>query len=185
MGRTYQDLVPPQLRMLLPLVVYSPSADLLIHMHSAVVKIVALLLLIVQGGVALIPGRTICIPVQRCGTHVQEAPAACDHCESECDSENAESWTGPPLIHVSCGLDSHLTNQCGCHVHLPVPSNEQAPSAPRNGAPELKALTVAQVVELVMRWESQPPRADTHQLHQSDFSISDQVRSLKTTRLLI
>lgn len=154
-------------------------------MPPAVVKLVALLLLFVQGAIALVPGRMICIPVQDCGTHEREAAVACGHCDSVGFTDTAGSHTGHSHGHGPFSLVVHPVDECGCHVHIPLPNDEQLSTNPRCGNPELKTLAVPLVITYVLNWNCNPPRVMAALVHPPDFSASDQVRALETIRLLI
>ncbi len=154
-------------------------------MHPALVKLVAMLLLFVQGVVALAPGQVLCIPVRDCGTHERGIDAECSHCDAApCSTTageplNSEHGYGPysPALHP--------IDECGCHVHVPVPGDEQVPSNPRGENPDLRAFFIPVLIAVVLNWDCETPQEVVPRFHPPDFSASDQVLALKATHLLI
>lgn len=154
-------------------------------MPPTVVKLVAVLLLVVQGLIASAPGRVLCIPLQDCGTHQSGASTSCDHCDSAgCDNQQADQG-GSSHQHGPFHAALHPEDECGCHVHVPVPGDQQVASNQKTGSPEFRALFVPLVVAVVLTWDVDPPAAVKVLFPPPDFSASDQVRALKATRLLI
>lgn len=154
-------------------------------MPPALFKLIAIFLLVVQGVVALASGRVLCIPVQYCVTHETDVPAALAHCGSNActvaggDREDRESERG---LFVS---SSHPDDQCGCHLHVPIPSDEQAPSKPKGDSPDLRTLFFPLVITISLIWVFTPRVQLAPPTQPPDFSTSDQVLALKTTRILI
>lgn len=155
------------------------------QMPTAVVKLVALLLLVVQGAIALAPGRVLCIPVRDCGTHESEVLAACDHCDSHGRSDVSGRSGGLDPKHGPFSTTFHPDDECGCHLHVPVPSEDQVPSNPKGDGPDLRALFFPLVVAVVLAWDFDPPLAVVPRFQPPDFSTCDQVLALKTTRIII
>jgi hypothetical protein len=153
-------------------------------MHPFLVKLVAMLLLIVQGAIATAPGQVLCIPVRDCDTHEHEAGRACGHCDTESCAQIGEESGGVGQNQGTFPAALHPNDDCGCHLHVPVPGDEQVPSSPRGENPDLRMFFVPLVV-LVLNWDCEPPRAVIAHFHPPDFSASDQVLALKATRLLI
>jgi len=154
-------------------------------MSTALVKFVAMLLLFVQGLAAFAPGRVLCIPVQDCGTHEQGGHAACGHCDSDvCDDEAGQDQC-KDHEHGPFTVAMHPDDECGCHIHVPVPESEQVPSTPRGDNSELRHAVVPLVVAFVLVWDFEPALVVVERFKPPDFSVSDQVLALKATRLLI
>lgn len=154
-------------------------------MHPTFVKLVAILLLVVQGLVASSPGQVICIPLQDCGSHQPGLPASCGHCDTaECENEEAEQ-DGLGYRHGSVSAAVHPDDECGCHIHVPIPGDQQVPGPSRSDGAEFKTILVPLALAIVINWEMEPPVTTSVRFHPPDFSASDQVRSLKSTRLLI
>jgi hypothetical protein len=154
-------------------------------MPAAVVKLVAMLLLFVQGLVAFAPGQVLCIPVQDCGTHEQGGPASCGHCDTDwldgaSGEDDCKDHDHGPFTPVT-----HPDEECGCHLHLPVPDNEQPPSSSRGDTFELRSVLVPLWVAFVLTWDLEPVLVVVERFKPPDFSVSDQVLALKSTRLLI
>lgn len=154
-------------------------------MPPAIIKLVAMLLLVVQGLIALAPGRVLCIPVRDCGTHQSEVGAACDHCASHTRLDASSCSDDPGTDHGSFPAAFHPEDECGCHLHVPVPGSEQVPNNAKNDGPDLRTLIVPLVVAIIWVHDANPPLAASPHFRPPDFSVSDQVLSLKSTRLLI
>lgn len=154
-------------------------------MPPAIVKLVAILLLVVQGVIALAPGRVLCIPIRDCGKHESEVLAACDHCESHGSSAVGGGKGGSGQEHGPFSTVFHPQDECGCHLHVPVPDDEQVPSNPKGDGPDSRTFFIHFVVAVVLAWDFDPPVAVAARVQPPDFSTSDQVLALKTTRLLI
>lgn len=151
-------------------------------MPPAIVKLVAVLLLVVQGVMASGPGRVLCIPLGDCGSHDTAVADSCRHCDVHMgrDSgclESSGHERGPYSVAF------HPPDECGCHLHVPLPDNKQVPS--KGDSPDLRAFVVPLLVAVVMAWDFEPPLAAPARVPPPDFSVSDQVLGLKTTRLLI
>lgn len=159
-------------------------------MPTSLVQIVSMLLLIVQGVVALAPGRMLCIPVWDCGTHEQAPEAACAHSDpgscppSACSSFDEERGRFADGRGQSAPLLAPI-DECGCHLHVQVPGHQPVPFTPRDDDHSPKACVVPVVATAVMDWRCDPPSALVACLRPPDFSVSGQVLALKSTRLLI
>lgn len=153
-------------------------------MHPSLVKLVAMLLLFVQGAITTAPGQVLCIPIRDCDTHEHEAEVACDHCDTTACAQIGEEPGGVDQKQRLFPAAVHPNDDCGCHLHVPVPGDEQVPSSPRGENPDLRMFFVPLVV-LVLNWDCEPPPAVIAHFHPPDFSVSDQVLALKATRLLI
>jgi hypothetical protein len=153
-------------------------------MPLPVVKLVAILLLVVQGLAAWAPGRVLCIRVGDCGAHEQDASASCGHCDpTGCSGTDGYQGLGHDRGPFSTAL--HPPDECGCHVHLPVRGDGQFPSNPKSESPDLKTLFVPWLTAVVLCWEPERPLVLTARFEPPDFCASDQVLALKVTRLLI
>lgn len=155
-------------------------------MHPAVIKAVATLLLIVQSAIALAPGQRLCIPVRDCDFHEQDVALACDHHDNSTSSSltvrdsNCEGYEqGLP------GEALYSTDDCGCHLHVLLPDNEQMRSNLRSDNVDLKLFFGPVAVAPVLTWDCVSPRTVVAYGRPPDASASDQGRILKTTRLLI
>lgn len=154
-------------------------------MSPALVKIVAMLLLVVQGAIASAPGRVLCIPVVNCGTHESETAEVCSHCDTR-GMADAGSRVGAPSHHEGpYGTAFHPDDECGCHLHIPVPGDEQVPSNPMSGGQDPRSCIAPLLEAVVIGWNFDPPVAERPRLQPPDFSASDQIVGLKTTHLLI
>jgi hypothetical protein len=153
-------------------------------MHHSLVKLVAMLLLIVQGAIATAPGQVLCIPVRDCDTHEHEAELACGHCDTASCAQLGGEPRGGDQKQGPFPASLHPNDECGCHLHVPVPGDERVPSGPRGDNPDLRMFFVP-LVALVLNWDCEPPHAVIARFHPPDFSVSDQVLALKATRLLI
>lgn len=154
-------------------------------MPLPLVKLVAVLLLVLQGVVSVAPGQILCIPVLDCAGYEHGLPLHGEHCGSHgCDHADG---------HTSChGHDhgpfideSHNDEDCGCHVHLPVPDSEQLPCSTRGDGPEFRVVVIPEVSGFELPRARQPLIVVARSFKPPDLCASDQVRALKTTRLLI
>ncbi len=154
-------------------------------MPAAFVKLVAMLLLVVQGLIAFAPGQVLCIPVRSCSLHTPSGDAPCEHADSdECDDERRdEQCEGRGQGHFS--FAKHSDDERGCHIHVLVPDSEQAPSGPRGDIAELRHAVTPLLVAFVLSWDFEPAVVVVERFKPPDFSVSDQVLALKATRLLI
>jgi hypothetical protein len=154
-------------------------------MPPALVKLVAVFLLFVQGWLAIAPGQVLCIPLQDCGTHEHGSPAACGHCDS--DGRDVKVGADQCNDH-ECGLfiaAMHPDDECGCHLHVPLPKTEQMPSNPRGDNSDLRHAVVPLLVAFVLTRNCEPAPVVVERFKPPDFDVSDQVLALKATRLLI
>jgi len=154
-------------------------------MPSPIVKLVAMLLLVVQGAIALAPGQVLCIPVRDCGTHESEVLAACDHCDSHGSLTAAGGHSGRGQQSGSFTTVFHPEDKCGCHLHVPVPSDDQVPSNPKGDGPDLRVIFFPLVIAIVFAWDFEPPLQVAPRFQPPDFSTSGQMLALKTTRIII
>jgi len=151
-------------------------------MPLSLVKLVAVLLLVVQGVMASGPGRVMCIPLGDCGSHDTAVADSCRHCDahesrdSGClESSRHEDGPHSPLFHPP--------DECGCHLHVPVPDGQQVPS--KGDSQDLRLPVVPLLISIEAAWDLVPPLAIPALVQPPDFSVAAQVLGLKTTRLLI
>ncbi len=154
-------------------------------MHPVLVRLVAVFLLLMQGLNASAPGQVVCIPIQDCGRHDQGESATCGHCDHAGCDDRRIGREGTSHDHGPFNAAIHSDDECGCHVHVPIPGGQQVPRTPASGGPDIKTILVPQVLAIVHGWGCEPPAAVSVRFQPPDFSASDQVRALRTTRLLI
>jgi hypothetical protein len=155
-------------------------------MPQPLVKLVVALLLIVQGAVALVPGQVLCIPVQDCDSHELRDHAACDHCEADAFGHGLASDACGTHEHGPVSATTHPAEDCGCHLHLPVPDSEPARSNVRTDLSDVRSIALPVLVACLWTWHAEPERASTPVWTSlPDFFAMDQVLALKSTRLLI
>jgi hypothetical protein len=153
-------------------------------MPPALVKLVALLLLVVQGAIASASGRVVCIPLLDCGQH-HESTHECHHggsdeCAAEIKPVGCHDHEHGPFDRASPPGDG-----CSCHVHVPVPDQKQLPGNSRGDSQDPRSFIVPLVAAIIAARDFEPRRTVGVCLRPPDFSTSDQVRGLKATRLLI
>lgn len=158
-------------------------------MPPALVKLVAMLLLVVQCTAAAVtaPGRVLCIPLGDCGNHERDEAPACGHCGIPPSSPVHEAISQPHQTqgHGLFLAALHPVDECGCHLHVPVPDGERLPSNHPGSGSDVRVLFEPLVVALVLTWGADPPREVVALRHPPDFDVSDQVLALKSTRLII
>ncbi len=93
------------------------------RMQSAALKLLALFLLLSQSWLGLARGQSVCLRLAPCAQHAIE----CETHEHTCDADHHE--------HDACAADhqhglveasTHQHGDCGCHLHVSVPSVELA-----------------------------------------------------------
>lgn len=154
-------------------------------MPKVLVKSVALLLLIMQGLVSFASGQVLCIPLVDCGMHHkvgcgEHGRFHSHECAAEVGAHECHDHQHDPLR-----VSIHAHDECGCHLHVPVPSSKELPSSPRGDNFDLRLAVVPLCFAFVMTRAFEPPREVTHPFKPPDFSTSDQVLALKTARLII
>jgi hypothetical protein len=154
-------------------------------MHPVFVKLVAVLLLVAQGLLASAPGRVLCIPLEHCETHHRGLAAACDHCDTAGCTSARFDQDEPGSGRGNFFSAIHPEEECGCHVHVPIPADQQVPGPANSGVCGCKPIFVPLVLAIVIDREIEPPVAMHVRLHPPDFILTDQVLALKSTRLLI
>lgn len=158
-------------------------------MTSPVINLVAAFLLVAQGLVGMAPGRVLCLPIADCGAHDSSESAGCGHDHDDCGSDhgcgsNSDDRAGHG--HGPMEIAFHPHEECGCHVHVPVPGDDRTPTnpQPRGDYKELRALSGASHV-LTIAWDFTPAARPSWRFCPPDLTATDQVRALKSTRLLI
>lgn len=146
-------------------------------MASRVIQVILMVLLVVQGALASASGRVLCIPLGGHGEHhlcgadvghgLSSPGACCDHPES-------------PLDVVLAAHD-----ECGCHVHVPVPGREQSPGNPKQSGGMGRIVSVAPVDSVVMAWGVAPVATLRVRSHWMEYGSPGQGLGLRTTRLII
>ena len=142
-------------------------------MPVSLAKLSVVILLAVQGWVALFNGRPMCIPVGACARHAAE---------SSFDSI-ASLPVGQPADHTdtspALGFDHE---DCGCHIHLPSISHTQISHQPRSSV-DVPAIVVAAIasspaeLNVIRVGLDAPTRSLAH--------ASPALHVLRATRLLI
>jgi hypothetical protein len=158
-------------------------------MSQPLLKFVSLLLLVVQGVVASSPWRVVCVPVAVCESHEgDESTAGCGH-DDHGPCRSTDSGAGPKQIddHALLGLVLSTHDECGCHVHVPVPRNDQFPSrpGPQGGCPDMRAVLTPRVVVAMLDWGCAPLPSGVPGVDPPEFDRGDEALSLKSTRLLL
>jgi hypothetical protein len=74
-------------------------------------NLLAVVLVLIHAVGLTLPGRMLCIPMQGCDEHPAAFESATECCESEGHS------------HGVVAVFEHDHPECGCHVHLPAPSD--------------------------------------------------------------
>jgi hypothetical protein len=143
-------------------------------MHRTFVKAVAMILLLVQAVVGVAPGQVVCMPLGGCA-HESVVSAGCGHCGEH--RHVAVAQDQPERLAAAHNDD------CGCHLHVAIPADERVPGNPRGEGVEARVVFMAGAT-MVPGWGVAPP-ASTPAFHPPDFRATDQVRSLKATRLII
>jgi hypothetical protein len=158
-------------------------------MHPALLKLVALLLLLSQGAVALAPGRAagvICIPVHECTSHDHAAPAACGHRDAAgLAAADGRDTTPDHFRHCALLPAPSPDRACCCHVHVPVPNNGQATVSPRGGKVEPRAWSVPSACALAEPPGRATPRTAAAPVRPPAVAACDRLRALRATHLLI
>ncbi len=153
-------------------------------MPQSLLKLVALLLLTVQVVLVPITGRVLCITPGDTAVLAAETPLKCraTHAAGCSGHADAETPDDSKPDHSDSGRHSH--DECICHSHVPVPSDERVPGTSRTDItprPSLVPLAINLALTSDCRASAEPvPAADP-----PDLSGSDLARTLASTRLLI
>jgi hypothetical protein len=154
-------------------------------MPPVLLKVVAVFLLVVQAGLSLASGRVLCVGAHDCGSHVHLSDVGVGHSHDEHGGHHEDHDCGDPAEGGYAIVGAAMHDGWGCHVHVPVPDNEQGPRSPRGDAQALRAIFVPRVAALVIAWDVGAVREVPTCSRPPDLSGSDQVCGLKATRLII
>lgn len=121
------------------------------------------------------PGRVVCVQSLGCQEHSHQPHA------EQCDGSGHDEHS-----HGVVSLFEHVHPMCGCHVHLPVPSDPAAPKLTQQGSEAGKdaAPSSDAVATRPVAWSTPALRAAPPSLL-PDRGLHVQARVLRTTRLLI
>lgn len=147
------------------------------NMHHALVKLVAMLLLVVQGVVASATGRVMCIRVADCGSHTETVAASA--CEHDCGNDQQPQDDG------WCDVVANGLAACECHVHVPVPGEERVPSKGQLSVSDFKTVALPVLVAMVLQWEPVWRDGPARYAERREARSWDQLGALRTTRLLV
>lgn len=158
----------------------------LLNMPRAFAQLVAVLLLITQAAASWGPGRVLCLPV----SGAEDYSVAHEDHTDDCDHHRALAST---KVEGSCGGHDHGTvvavlharSDCGCHVHVPVRSDDTAPITPRDRAADARAALAQIVVAWVVAWKAGPAPLVVPGVNPPDRTRGAHVRALKSTRLRV
>lgn len=151
-------------------------------MTLSLTKYIAVLLVFLQATVGMItPGRVLCLPVADCdhqefaATGCQDRSEAGQHDDLDCDHDPAAPGLAP----------DHL-NECGCHLHVPIPGDPKTPGQSQARGDGFQARqSVIPVVVAVLQWDWTPSIGKSLSQRPVDPLVRGLVLSLKTTRLRI
>jgi hypothetical protein len=152
-------------------------------MPSRLFKLVSLLLLVVQGAIASSPARVLCVSVVDCSERPALVAVTTDHHHAHERADTVNEFG--TLVDTPASSDTAASHEHGCHMHVQLPPNEQLPSNPKGDLHELQSLAAALVAVVTLTPDVEPTFTIRMRSQPLDFSASDQVRALKTTRLLI
>lgn len=134
-----------------------------------------------------------CCATSRCATSQQPSCTSSVHeCTDSANNSPQSHTTGPchrhdPIQHDPSLSADPLSTGCGCFVHVPIPRQSQLPShsSARLEGPDLRTLAIPMdlAASLVLVWYRPPKQPSV--AAPSGVHASEQVRSLKSTRLLI
>lgn len=154
-------------------------------MPTALARFAAVLLLALQGLIALAPGRALCIPRPHDVQHALGATVACGHGDSA-----ACGAMGGRLRDVDDELCGRSEAQkpgtgCRCHVHVPLSGAPYAPNPPRLDQPDHRSPLSPRGIAMVLGWSVHPVPGVRNRGQPPDFTGCDQFLGLRATRLLI
>jgi hypothetical protein len=160
-------------------------------MPTPLVKLIVALLLIAQAWLGFARGETICIKWGTCTWH--ETLPSCSHAEGEHQHVHSQAEINIPCSELAAFAGHHLHSPlvaiqldqpaCGCHLHIPSPSDRPVHPSSRAQLPEPRELFVPLVVA-ILRWNSVPPVLPNTAACLDDARAAPS-RTLLTTRLLI
>lgn len=154
-------------------------------MYSPLTKAVALTLLVVQVLFASMSGRVWCIGAHDCDSHDGTA-AGCDrgghHHHFGSGREHREVQCHE---HVFFAGAPHEADDCCCHLHMPIAGEALASIDRRAAGFETRTFLVPMSFVVCKAGDSAPRIAVPGRFRPPDFSGSDQMLALKTSRLMI
>lgn len=134
-------------------------------MRHPCLKLLALLLILIQGGLSMARGQSLCMPMSDCSTHEQarehgheqaRATTCSHHHEasheaSHDDASRCANDEPPTTAHAHGVIDpaQHDHPECACHLHVTLPDHDQRPS----GASSNVAIYAACLMSLAPYWE--------------------------------
>ncbi len=158
-------------------------------MRSVLTQLLAILLVCSQTLFGVAMGRTLCVATGTC-EHGEDAEREDrGHCHSHSHhgdevvrhGEECESHRHGPI-----GLLDVPHEECGCHVHVPVPNEPQSPPKSSNQADQLQVRIMhAPVVVTVLTWDLWANRRIDSRSRPPDPDAAAQVLALQATRLLV
>ncbi len=128
------------------------------RMRHPCLKLLALLLILIQGGLSMARGQSLCMPMSDCSTHEQARAAPCSHHHeashdeaSHDDASRCAHDEPPTTAHAHGVIDpaQHDHPECACHLHVTLPDHDQRP----NGASSHVAIYAACFMSLAPDWE--------------------------------
>jgi hypothetical protein len=155
-------------------------------MPPAIVKLVAMILLVVQGAIGLAPGRALCVAVPDCGAHGSgTSQAAFDDCHfHECtEAAGGHHARGYKLGPVVAAL--HPDNRCRCHLHVPIPRDGWMSRSTQSDKPDVRTSFAPLALWTGLVWVCPSQFVAAPFLHPRDFVATAEVLALKATRLII
>lgn len=160
-------------------------------MRRGLFQFLVLVVLLSQGVVGTLRGQMLCIHIGPCASHAIEPDGDHEQCTHHgCDHHDEGSSDPDPAGPRGSAVHSH--QDCGCHIHMPVPRNPQSPPSP--GSARLlaesgfaKCLWAVLPVTMVDPWAS--PDRGPCLARSADGSPDSRhaaaLRALKTTRLIL
>lgn len=154
-------------------------------MNSHLVKLVTLAMLVIYGLVSSTAGRVFCIPIGH------------NHVGPECVSEVGEGRGLGHLVETEAACadhghthspfegESHDESECGCHVHLPVPGDQPSVRDQRTDLPEVRFGFSPTFAYILLACSHEIAHRTWSQIQPPDRGKTDQVRALKSIRLII
>lgn len=163
-------------------------------MPQTIAQLVAVFLLLVQGLAAFGPGRVLCVPTDDYWAHESAHGGA--HAADHGDCDHHDHGPAPcNSVGSARGCDDHghalvlallhIHEDCGCHVHVPIRSDDTTPITPRDRGVDARAIFTPVVVALLTNWDWASAWVRTAEGHPPDSGASVQLRALKSTRLRI
>lgn len=148
-------------------------------MHPALVKFLAVLVVLSQGWLGAVRGHSVCIELRDCGDahHAVHGHGHGDDCSHAHDAAQHDHLCG----HV---LDRHDHGDMGCHVHVCLPELEQRMQAPTD-AREFARLMPATVLEIAAALAPPAGVARSVSIERSDGPPDPERLALAATVILV